>query len=317
MKFENIKNTLVNVKDATVEHSPTILTVAGTIGVVAGVVLACKATLKLEEILEETKSTLETIDDTLVTHPDKYSEEDAKKDKTVMYVRTAGKLISNYALPALLITASVGSLIGANHILTKRVKYHREREASLIAAYATLSEGVKKYRSRVAEVVGEEKERDLFEGNKEEIITVEEVDENGKKKKVKKTVKVNNGDAIYSKLFDELNSRYWSKSEGFNRDFLIIAQNYFNDILKAKGHVLLNDVYDHLGFDKTLSGYTVGWMYDPSDPSIDNYISFGVNLNDENSRAFLSGHEPNVWLTFNVDGDIVSKMKRKGEKEEF
>ena len=43
------------------KHSPEILVVAGIAGTVVSAVLACKATTKVAEILDETKGTLDTI----------------------------------------------------------------------------------------------------------------------------------------------------------------------------------------------------------------------------------------------------------------
>ncbi len=43
------------------KHSPEILMTAGVVGVVASLVTACKATLKVKDILDEKKSNLESI----------------------------------------------------------------------------------------------------------------------------------------------------------------------------------------------------------------------------------------------------------------
>ena len=64
------------------KHSPEILAITGTLGVVASGVMACKATLKVNDILEETKETVELIRKTSEDErlSDKYTEEDSKKD---------------------------------------------------------------------------------------------------------------------------------------------------------------------------------------------------------------------------------------------
>ena len=49
------------------KHSPEILVVAGIAGTVVSAVLACKATTKVAEILDETKGTLDTIHDGMKT----------------------------------------------------------------------------------------------------------------------------------------------------------------------------------------------------------------------------------------------------------
>ena len=61
------------------KHSPEILIVAGIVGTVASAVMACKATLKVNDILEDTKTQVEQVNTVIAdeTIPEeKYSEED-------------------------------------------------------------------------------------------------------------------------------------------------------------------------------------------------------------------------------------------------
>ena len=53
--------------------SPEILLAAGIVGVVGSTILACRATLKVEEVLEETKDKLELVK---TTDSPEYSETD-------------------------------------------------------------------------------------------------------------------------------------------------------------------------------------------------------------------------------------------------
>ena len=46
-----------NSKNVVQKHSPEILAGVGVVGVVASTVMACKATMKLNDILEESKET--------------------------------------------------------------------------------------------------------------------------------------------------------------------------------------------------------------------------------------------------------------------
>lgn len=51
------------------KHSPEILVVAGVIGAVASAVMACKATTKLGDILDESRDKIDSIHD-VIENPD-------------------------------------------------------------------------------------------------------------------------------------------------------------------------------------------------------------------------------------------------------
>lgn len=71
----------------------------------------------------------------------------------------------------------------------------------------------------------------------------------------------------------------------------------------------MNDVYKSLGLEPTKAGQVVGWIYDPENPDIDNYVDFGIyDVSNERKRAFVNGYERNILLDFNVDGNIWESM---------
>ena len=63
------------------KHSPEILVVAGIVGTVVSTVMACKATTKVSEILEDSKNIIDSIHDCQTNEAlaDHYTPEDAKK----------------------------------------------------------------------------------------------------------------------------------------------------------------------------------------------------------------------------------------------
>lgn len=77
--------------------------------------------------------------------------------------------------------------------------------------------------------------------------------------------------------------------------FLKCQQNYANDLLKFRGIVFLNEVYEMLGFPRTQEGQVLGWHYDIKNPIGDNYIDFGLCEASETS---------DIVLDFNVDGKV-------------
>ena len=282
------------------KHSPEILVVSGVIGAVASTVMACKATLKVNDILEEHKETMDKIYEAPTDDPQVYSEDDKKKDTVIVYTQTAVKLVKLYGPAVILGTLSVSSILASNNIL-------RKRNAALAAAYAAIDRSFTEYRNRVVERFGEEVDHQLRYNVKAQEIEETVVDEKGKEKKVKKTVEVAdpNTESIYQKYFTRTNSN-WENDFDFVETFLRMQQNYANDLLRANGHLTLNKVYDMLGFQDTKAGMVVGWVYDLDHPNGDNYVEFNVKkVHLPNERG---GLEEAYAIDFNVDGNIYDLM---------
>ena len=294
-----------NSKNMVEKHSPEILAGVGVVGVVASTVMACKATMKLNDILEESKETRDKIRE-VESNPryeEQYSHEDAKKDLTINYTQTAMKIAKLYAPAVILGSASLGCLLASNDIL-------RKRNAALSAAYMTVDKSFKEYRQRVVDRFGEEVEKEIRYNIKAEEVTSTVVAEDGSETTVTETVKTMDPNLYsdYAKFFDEA-SPYWQKDPEYNFMFLKSQQQYANDLLKARGRLFLNEVYEMLGIDKTKAGQIVGWVYNPENPIGDNFVDFGIfDMSKERVRAFVNGYEPNILLDFNVDGNIWDLM---------
>lgn len=285
------------------QHSPEILVAAGVVGTVASTVMACKATTKLSEILEETKNTVDVIHDGMENGEIKgreYTEENGKKDLTIVYAQTGLKIAKLYAPAVALGALSITAIVSSNHIL-------RKRNVALAAAYATVDKGFKEYRGRVVERFGKELDRELKYNIKAKEIEETIIDENGEEKVVTKTVNVAeiNEPSDYARFFDD-GCKGWVKDAEMNLIFLKHQQAAANRKLKEKGYLFLNDVYEMLGIPHTRAGQAVGWIYDEKHPIGDNYIDFGIyDLYNEKARDFVNGHERTILLEFNVDGVIT------------
>lgn len=289
------------------KHSPEILVVAGVIGGVTSAVMACKATTKAGDIIEDTKSQLDIIhkgmEDGNIRGVE-YTKEDGTKDLAIVYTQTAVKFIKLYGPAVVLGTVSIVSILTGHNIT-------RKRNLALTAAYATIDNSFKQYRNRVIERFGEELDRELKYDVKAKEVEETVVNEDGTESTVKTTVNVIDPNTIsdYSRIFDECNPS-WSKSPEHNLVFLKQQQNYANDLLKSRGHLFLNEVYDMLGFPRTQAGQIVGWVYDDANPVGDNFVDFGIyNLDSERARAFVNGYERSILLDFNVDGNVWKLLK--------
>lgn len=273
------------------KQSPQIFFVAGILGTVASTVLACRATLKLSDTLDEINGSIKELNENKTaletgTQHENYSIDDYKKDATFVYMNAGFSIVKLYAPAVIIGAASITALTGSHVQLSRR-------NASLMAAYAVIEKAYDDYRGRVREMIGEERELDVYRGIKTEIIE-------GEIEPVK--VRDTNGLSPYARVFDEY-SRAWEKDPELNQIFLRCQQNYANHKLQSRGHMFLNEIYESLGLDHTREGAVVGWIIGKGG---DDYIDFGIF--DRESSRFTSGFEPSVWLDFNVDGVIWDKI---------
>ena len=287
------------------KYSPEMLVAAGIVGAVASAVMACKATTKLSEVLEESKEEIDAVHNYVEEEgfSEKYTKEDHKKDLAIIYAQTGLKLVKLYAPSVALGALSITGIVASNNIL-------RKRNVALAAAYATIDKGFKEYRDRVIERFGKDLDRELKYNIKAKEIEEQTVNENGEIKTVKKTVNVAdpNKYSDYARFFED-GCIGWSKDPEYNLTFLKHQQSQANDILQKRGYLYLNEVYEMLGIPKTKAGHVVGWIYDEKNPVGDNYVDFGIyDLYNERSRAFVNGYERTILLDFNVDGNIWELM---------
>ena len=285
------------------KYSPEILVGVGIVGGVASAVLACRATLKVNDIVSESKTNIDKIHTATekgVTEAGQtYDVEDSKKDLTIVYVQTGLKLAKLYAPAVLLGAASVGCILTSHNIIHKR-------NVALAAAYTAVDTSFKEYRGRVVERFGKELDKELRYNIKAKEVEETVVDENGETKTVKKVVEVAHPSEYsdYARCFDD-GCAGWEKDAEHNLFFLRQQQNFANDLLQKQGYLFLNDVYKMLGIPVTQAGQAVGWMYDENCPNGDNYVDFGIyDIHKEANRNFVNGYERSIWLDFNVDGPI-------------
>ena len=292
------------------KHSPEILVVAGVVGTVTSAVMACKATTKVNTILDKAKEDIQVIHESAergyVPTPKEnvpYSEEDGKKDLAIVYAHTGLEFIKLYGPAVALGALSIAGILTSNNIL-------RKRNIALAAAYTAVDRGFKEYRGRVVERFGEALDKELRYNIKAKEIEEVTVDEKGKEKTVKKSINVADPNTFsdYARFFED-GCTGWEKDAEFNLMFLRHQLQYANDLLKSKGHLFLNEVYDMLGIPRTRAGQVVGWIYDEKNPVGDNFVDFGIyDINNEAKRSFVNGYERTILLDFNVDGPILDMI---------
>lgn len=287
------------------KNSPELLLGAGIVGFVATIVSASKATLVAQDILKDHEEKVKDIQDAIdiaEANPDEYEyDQDLRgRDKLITYSKTGVKLVRAYAPSIVIGTASLTCILISRNIMKKRY-------LGVVAAYNALSGLFTTYRGRVIEEEGNILDRHYMYGTEIAEVTKEITDENGKKKKITEKVEVVDPKKLpneVSVVFDESNPN-WDSNPEFNRAFLKAQESYANNILHARGHIFLNEVYDMLGFPQTQAGTVIGWV----DGMGDNYVDFGLyNLANKDTVNFINGNSNIVLLDFNHDGLIWDKI---------
>lgn len=298
--------------------SPTLMIVGAAIGGVTATVLACKATLKAEEIIAEHNAQIETIHTTKaqvdsgemqLKDGETYTADDMKKDITDTYIHTAVWLAKVYAPAVTLGSLSLACMFGSHHIMSKR-------NASLTAAYIAIDKAFNEYKGRVTERFGDRIQHELEHNIKAVEVESTVKKDDGTEEVIKEYKDIaSKHESPYSLLFDE-SVDTWQPDADLNRNYLLMIESAANKRLKTQGHLFLNEVLSMIG---TYGGVTmrrpegqlVGWIYDPNDPTKQNCVDFHVTnyaLGKEQLNNFIDGWERSVMIVFNCDGVIIDKI---------
>lgn len=115
-----------------------------------------------------------------------------------------------------------------------------------------------------------------------------------------KVIASGEGVTTHARWFDSSSSVWTDKM--FNSEYCLLLlkynERYANDILRARGHLFLNEVYDMLGLPRTVVGQIVGWLYDE-------HKTVSFNIYSKDNLDFINGYRHEALLDFNVDGNIL------------
>jgi hypothetical protein len=281
------------------KHSPTILMATGLVGMVTTTVLASKATLNLEPIMDDMDNQLAKVnrvqavidEDGELAAELEYTDKELQRVKVVIYAKSALSIAKLYAPAAAVGAVSIAAIVGGHVQLTKR-------NAAMVAAYTALQTGFTKYRQRVVEEFGEVKDQEFTRPNG---VLVEHKDEvTGE---ISTQFHVNQSELSFQSNFFDASNENWSDNPQYNAMFLRSQQNYANDRLRKWGHLLLNDVHDMLGLERTHAGQVMGWTWKTGDEIVD----FGIeDILDRKDHIIWDGDRgrSGILLQFNVPGPV-------------
>ncbi len=273
------------------KNSPHIFFAAGVVGSITSTVLACRATIKLPDALDEVQKNIANTKKSIEVaqaHP-QYNHPEYIRDITAVYARNALVVAKLYAPSVAVGVVSIGCLTGSHIQLSKR-------NAALSTTLAAVTKAYSDYRQRVEAELGGERQTEIQNATDNQVMEVE-----GKKKVVKVTD--TSGLSPSHAFFDEYSSSF-SKDPESNRTFLMLQQNVWNLKLKSRGHVFLNEVLESLGLPHTSYGAIMGWTWDGREhEKKDGWIDFGMY--EARCHDFWDENEPRILLNFNVDDEPI------------
>lgn len=259
------------------KHAPEILLITGIVATGAAIVTACKATMKVEKILDEHKEAKEKIEKAVADKKSyeedgkkhEYTAEVAKKDKACLWRDTVIKFVKNYAIPGSLFIIGMTCFCASTVILRKREK------AAVALANGTLA-AWNAYRARVREAVGERAEEDIYFDRKEDpSMTI--IEEDGKIVKAKTPAKDPGHPFVFH--MNSQTCKFWEDDMQYNLIFVQRIQEEFDgrvfDADFGGDIVELNTVLKKLGMDKCGNCMTAGWVPEKMGGHV-KHISFGL-----------------------------------------
>jgi hypothetical protein len=273
-------------------------------GIVSGAVAAVKfaqAYKEHEEVFGDLNEYIQIARDTL----DQTKEQHANGEESSITVQQASvglaRVYGAYAVETVKHYGPALAWTGVSlYLLTTSHGIMRGRNKMLLASAKALEIGFSEYRKRVQAEHGEEADRRYLHGFREETVTEQVVDDDGKTKKVKSTRNRQSDDPtlLYGRTFDETN-RQWEVDRDLNHFKISSVESYMNDKLRISRVILLNDVYDALGFPRSPEGAVVGWALDGPG---DDFIDFGLDAYENHPS------ENQFFLDFNVNGVVFEYL---------
>lgn len=287
--FSSVKNAVEFGKASRVglvarKYSPQILTGVGVTGVVVSAVLSSKATLKLEETIDKHNEDLRKVKKFATERTaEEYSSTDAQKDKAIIYTRMVVDIAKLYAVPVSVGLVSLGCIIGGQGIQYKRT-------VASVAAYESVKKSFEKYRERVVNELGLDKDTEFARN-----YTREEATEEGGKPTIHVDLSPNDTVAIFDR-----NNTNWKSSPEYNINFAQCQETFAQQRLDAKGHVFLNEVLADFNLPHTRAGAILGWVQSEDSPNV---VDFGItDLQSANAHIFGAGEDEIDCVMLNFHG---------------
>lgn len=309
------------------DHEAGIEIGAGIACYALSVALAARAGIKSKEVIDEYKEAdnrnIGALNTGVITITDEdgqqemveYNQDKYLKDKAKLKRRTAGKLVLTWLPSALGFAGGTGLVLRSHHVMVKS-------NLGLAAALKASEEALEKYRAKTREKIGDEAEKNLYEGK--EIVTT------GKGKNKKPECLQGTPLSTYARLISRDTLAHdcdWCvSSDDYNMSRMKDIQRWANRQLQINGRVTFNQVLEHIGLELSEDGDVVGWRSTRiGGKTDDNGIIFEIHkqiggdvnnihyVKDEWADGLVRAADP-FWVDFNVEGCILgaSTLRKLG-----
>lgn len=286
-------------------HAPEIKTGLIVGGVAAGTALTWRAAVKTKDIIDEKNKKLSEIDKKV--EAEEITAEDAEAQKKDIRKHSVWQIVKVCAAPGGVVVGTIALTIENTHSMKKDI-------SSATAAAAGLGALFEKYRERVIQDQGEEKDAQYRYGSKP--VEIKTTDEDGNE--ITATVQVDPEEIKpydYSIWLDCTNWPLWTDDDESNMKVIKLIEDMCSDEYRTREtHWYLNDTCRKLEAPLKSEGWKVGNLFDPMDPNRDCYIKFRVtkiyhqNLDGTSDKKMVYAYiiEPNV------EGPINEELKKLG-----
>jgi hypothetical protein len=281
--------------------APTLMVVGGVTAMGAGTVLACKQTLKIEEVMERHVPDLDKISEGESLALKSYGPEVARGDRIKVYTRVALDASKIYAVPVVLWCSGAGMVFGGHHMLLKR-------NATLAVAFTGLKKAFDKYRMNVVNEFGTEADQAMYGGH----LVKQVVDpETGESALVKTRDWEESAGDPYNRIFEQGATTAWKPDLGVNKMFVDQQRRFAQERLNRQGYLYLSDVYEALGFPESDVSRLVGWKIrrNPDGSRDIPFIDFGLDKPHPDDWKY--NQERAIYLDFNCQGLIIGGKVQK------
>lgn len=292
------------------KNGPTIAVVGGIALGIASTIYACAKTLDAPEIIEEHKAMMapDECSDCENANTDECHEAcdtENRADKVKVYFTTAGKFVKLYWLPATgLVCATALELWGFHKISSLNAK--------LVSVNAALTAVIGRYRKDVADVVGDDMERMIFEGKNFDIL---DDNDNVVGTHVASEFGVPNEYGAFSMVFDKSWPGFDEKSAIMNYFKVASMQEFVQNRVRRNGVCTFNEMLQFNGAPaKSLKtdGYLWGFAPKEGQDKSTYTASFGLaNIKAYENGPFGPPDDPRidmclplVWI-----GDVLPNNK--------